>query len=203
MQNARENPIAAAAAAAAVTGQNPPPNAQQGANAENLLDIDFDGAAPASLQKTPSAGVSGLEGLAGTPQRVASPAPPHALGAGVGGATAEKAKGNADDLADLFGSGAGVAGGANGLVTSPVTATTTTQQQQQQAAFGSMMSNDDLMNGFASLNMGSGPAKAPPPPGVQLHGSGQNGGQVQQQPQSQQAGGGGGGKSKDDLLDLF
>ena len=67
MQNARENPIAAAAAAVA----GAPPSQ---ANAENLLDIDFDGAAPASAQKSPSADMSGLEGLAGTPQRMASPA---------------------------------------------------------------------------------------------------------------------------------
>ncbi|KAJ9621664.1 beta-adaptin [Taxawa tesnikishii (nom. ined.)] len=50
-QNARENPIAAAAAAA-VAGQAA--GAVQN-NAENLLDIDFDGAAPASLQKRRSA----------------------------------------------------------------------------------------------------------------------------------------------------
>ncbi|KAL8941211.1 MAG: hypothetical protein Q9216_002388 [Gyalolechia sp. 2 TL-2023] len=70
LQNARENPLAAAAAAAAVSGAQPPTQA----NVENLLDIDFDGAAPASSQKSPAAGLSGLEGLAGTPQRVASPA---------------------------------------------------------------------------------------------------------------------------------
>ena len=69
MQNARENPLAAAAAAAAVSGAPPPSQT----NIENLLDIDFDGAAPASAQKSPGAGMSGLEGLAGTPQRVASP----------------------------------------------------------------------------------------------------------------------------------
>jgi hypothetical protein len=68
-ENARENPIAAAAAAAAVSGQAPPQS-----NIENLLDIDFDGSAPASMQKQPASGQSGLEGLAGTPQRVVSPA---------------------------------------------------------------------------------------------------------------------------------
>jgi hypothetical protein len=65
MQNARENPIAAAVVGA-VGG------AQQ-ANAENLLDIDFDGAVPASSEAPPAAGASGLEGLAGTPLRIASP----------------------------------------------------------------------------------------------------------------------------------
>ena len=63
-QNAVDNPIAAAV----VTAQNGTQN-----NAENLLDIDFDGAAPASADVPPPSGSSGLEGLAGTPQRVASP----------------------------------------------------------------------------------------------------------------------------------
>lgn len=69
LQNARENPLAAAAAAAAVSGAPPPSQV----NNENLLDIDFDGAAPASVQKPPSSGMSGLEGLAGTPQGDLSP----------------------------------------------------------------------------------------------------------------------------------
>ena len=62
--------MAAAALAAAVSGDQ----VSQQNNIENLLDIDFDGAAPASAQKSPVGGMSGLEGLAGTPQRVASPA---------------------------------------------------------------------------------------------------------------------------------
>lgn len=69
MQNARENPLAAAAAAAAVSGAPPPSQA----NNENLLDIDFDGAAPAPAPKSPIPGLSGLEGLAGMPQGIASP----------------------------------------------------------------------------------------------------------------------------------
>lgn len=69
-QEARDNPIAAAAVSAAIAGKSAP---QAQNNAENLLDIDFDGAAPASMQKAPAMGSSGLEGLAGTPQRVASP----------------------------------------------------------------------------------------------------------------------------------
>ena len=82
IQNARENPLAAAAAAAAVSGALPPQS-----NAENLLDFDTDGAIPASAQKEPVGGMSGLEGLAGTPQRVQSPmdaqgpsAPPSGFG---------------------------------------------------------------------------------------------------------------------------
>lgn len=61
-------------------------------NAENLLDIDFDGSAPASLQKAPAGGASGLEGLAGTPQRVASPA-------------SQAGGGGMEDLMGIFGDG--------------------------------------------------------------------------------------------------
>lgn len=82
-----ENPIAAGAAAAAVSGTG----ASQ-SNVENLLDIDFDGAAPASMVKQPVGGASGLEGLAGTPQRVASP-------------TVGQPANNMDDLMGLFGGG--------------------------------------------------------------------------------------------------
>jgi AP-1 complex subunit beta-1 len=64
---------------------------------ENLLDIDFDGAAPASMQKQPSTGESGLEGLAGTPQRVASPA-------------TNAPTTNMDDLLGIFGDGGGGGG---------------------------------------------------------------------------------------------
>lgn len=102
-QNARENPIAASAVSAAIAGTSAPQAAQ---NAENLLDIDFDGAAPASLQKAPAIGSNGLEGLAGTPQRVASPTVP----SGGGG-------GGMDDLMGVFGgdsNGTGASGGMNG-----------------------------------------------------------------------------------------
>ncbi|KAL4818080.1 AP-1 complex subunit beta-1 [Aspergillus spinulosporus] len=88
LQNARENPLAAAAAAA-VDGTAAP---QQQNNVENLLDIDFDGTAPASAHKEPGGGVSGLEGLAGTPVRVDSPA---------GGAPS--GSNNLDDLLGVFG----------------------------------------------------------------------------------------------------
>lgn len=98
-QNALENPLAAAAAAAAVSGQG---SAVQ-SHAENLLDIDFDGAAPASLQKAPTGGASGLEGLAGTPMRVASP-------------TNESAPvgGGMEDLMGIFGSSGGASAAPSG-----------------------------------------------------------------------------------------
>jgi AP-1 complex subunit beta-1 len=76
--------------AAAASGLTAPQS-----NIENLLDIDFDGAAPASMQKEPPRGASGLEGLAGTPQRVASPA------------THAPASTNMNDLLDLFGDSSG------------------------------------------------------------------------------------------------
>ena len=126
MENARENPLAAAAAAAAVSGSAPP--AQN--NLENLLDIDFDGAAPASAQKSPAAGMSGLEGLAGTPQRVASPLAQNGQSASTTGGN------NLDDLMGL----------SNGM--------------------GFSQSNQEILNGFAGLDMSGG--SQPPPPQQQL-----------------------------------
>lgn len=66
-QNAAENPIAAsvAAAAAAANGTAAGAAGAPQSNVENLLDIDFDGAAPASAEHNPSG--------TGTPDRVASP----------------------------------------------------------------------------------------------------------------------------------
>lgn len=141
-EEARENPIAAAAAAAAASGQAP-------TNLENLLDIDFDGSAPASMQKPPHQGESGLEGLAGTPQRVASPA------------TNTQPQSNMDDLLGLFGDGGG------GGVAPP--------------AAGAQLSNDDIMNGFASMSV----QNTQPPPSTQ---------QLSGEPSK---------KTNQDLLDLF
>nr|POE77993.1 isoform c of ap-1 complex subunit beta-1 [Quercus suber] len=146
-QNARENPIAAAAVTAAVSGVHAP---VMQTHAENLLDIDFDGAAPASMQKAPMAGASGLEGLAGTPQRVASPT-----------VTSPNSGGGGGGMEDLM----GVFGDSNGSAAN--------------AMNGS--GNDDLMNGFASLDMNGG---QPPPPQTQLSGGGDH-------------------KTKEDLLGLF
>lgn len=78
-QNAAENPIAASVAAAAANGANG--GASQN-NIENLLDIDFDGAAPASAEQNPTG--------TGTPDRVASPSQ-------AGGATSSMA-----DMMGLF-----------------------------------------------------------------------------------------------------
>ncbi|KAK5115718.1 AP-1 complex subunit beta-1 [Meristemomyces frigidus] len=101
-EEARENPIAAAAVSAAVAGGN---TQGMGTTAENLLDIDFDGAAPASMQKAPMSGGPGLEGLAGTPDRVASPA--------VTSPSATSGAGSMGDLMGMFGNsnGNGIASG--------------------------------------------------------------------------------------------
>ena len=133
MQNARENPLAAAAAAAAVSGAPPPQ-----ANAENLLDIDFDGAAPASAQKEPASGLSGLEGLGGTPERVQSPAVAN---------RPTKAPGGMDDLMGLSNGGGG--GG---------------MQMNGDASGG--MSNADILGGFAAMDVSA--TSQPPPAGQQL-----------------------------------
>lgn len=74
-ENAAENPIAASAAAAANGGTG---NQSQN-NIENLLDIDFDGGAPAS-QSTNQQGSA-----TATPDRVASPSGGQAAAGGGGG----------------------------------------------------------------------------------------------------------------------
>ncbi|KAJ5377596.1 AP-1 complex subunit beta-1 [Penicillium cataractarum] len=119
LQNARENPLAAAAAAA-VSGTAP---AQAQSNVENLLDIDFDGGAPASAHKEPSGEMSGLEGLAGTPVRVQSPA---------AGAPAPQASNNLDDLLGVFGDSG-------------------PSQPSSSGANGGAAA--DLMNGFSGLDL--------------------------------------------------
>lgn len=140
-QEARENPIAAAAAAAAVSGKAAPTT-----NMENLLDIDFDGSAPASMQKAPSQGESGLEGLAGTPQRVASPAAP------------AQQQSNMDDLLGLFGDGGGAAPPAsvnmsnddimNGFAGMSIQSNQPPPPQQQSGGEASKKSNQDLLDLF-------------------------------------------------------
>ncbi|KKZ65848.1 hypothetical protein EMCG_08353 [[Emmonsia] crescens] len=135
LQNARENPLAAAAAAAAVSGTAAP--AQMQNNIESLLDIDFDGTAPASAQKEPPSGMSGLEGLAGTPVRVQSPA------SGVPPPTSN----NLEDLMGVFGSG-------------PDASMSSTGGMGPQNGG----SNADLMNGFAGLDLTGSTSRPTPPP---------------------------------------
>ncbi|RMZ85426.1 hypothetical protein DV737_g755, partial [Chaetothyriales sp. CBS 132003] len=158
MQNARDNPLAAAAAAAAVQG-NPAPQAAN--NAENLLDIDFDGSAPASASQKPENGLTGLEGLAGTPQRVASPA----VGLSAQPSQPATATNNLDDLLGVFGNPAADVG------PSP-------------SPFGGM-SDSDIMNGFASMDLSANHQSAP------------------SQSQLDPSTGVGGKKTNEDLLSLF
>lgn len=83
-REAAENPIAASVAAAAANGGS----GQSQSNIENLLDIDFDGAAPASHEQ------GGGGSVPATPDRVDSPA------VGVPGASG--ASGGMADMMGLF-----------------------------------------------------------------------------------------------------
>ncbi|KAI9749216.1 MAG: beta-adaptin [Lichina confinis] len=128
LQNARENPIAAAAAAAAAASGAPQNNV------ENLLDIDFDGDAPATTQKDATTEAGGLEGFGSTTPRGSSPAGPAASGG-----AAASSRSDLDDLMGVFGSG---------------------------QAGGQTNGTSDLINGFASLDMGGG--NQPPSAAEQL-----------------------------------
>ena len=134
-QNAVDNPIAAAV----VTAQNGSEN-----NAENLLDIDFDGAAPASADAPPMGGASGLEGLGGTPQRVASPTV---------GAPAAPAS-SMDDMMDLFGTNGSSSGAGavqndmmNGFAGLDLSGASHPPPPQQQLG-GGKKTNEDLLGMF-------------------------------------------------------
>lgn len=140
MQNARENPLAASAAAAAVSGAPPPQ-----ANAENLLDIDFDGAAPASSQKSPASGLSGLEGLAGTPQRIASPSVADAPASLAGAGNFGDLMGLSNGMGQPNESYQDVMSGFAGL---DVSATSQPLPPQQQLAGGGQKTNQDLLDLF-------------------------------------------------------
>ncbi|KAF3025066.1 beta-adaptin [Neopestalotiopsis sp. 37M] len=114
-ENLAENPSVASAVAAAQANGSTPQN-----NIENLLDIDFDGGAPASLEQNSATA---------TPDRVQSPA----MGTQPSGG-----------MADMM-----------GLFDAPA----------PQAPAMSTGSND-LMNGFAGLDISG--SSAPPPPSQQL-----------------------------------
>lgn len=138
-QDAADNPIAASAAAA--TGGSASAASQN--NIENLLDIDFDGAAPASAEQN--------TGGSNTPVRTGSPA--------VGGAAA--AAGGAA-------AGAGIAD-MMGLFDAPAASQSPVPAA---GGFGSGTTSppppgmNDLMAGFGGLDLSG--SSAPPPPGQQL-----------------------------------
>lgn len=131
--------MAAAAAAAAVTGTTPPPQTQN--NVENLLDIDFDGTAPASAQKEPDTGMSGLEGLAGTPVRVQSPA-----------TNAAAPSNNMDDLLGVFGDSS----------TAPAPSPSA-EPASTAGGGGSGGGSADLLDGLGGLDLSGNSTTSPPP----------------------------------------
>lgn len=99
-QNAAENPIAASVAAANANGSG---SAQPQSNIENLLDIDFDGAAPASQEQnsasatpdrvaSPSGGAAS-GGMADMMSMLDAPAPSNNAGQGMGGGMADMMSG--------------------------------------------------------------------------------------------------------------
>jgi hypothetical protein len=137
MQNALENPITAAAASGA-------PQSRQ-TNNENLLDFDFDGSAPASAAIPPAAGLSGLEGLAGTPQRVASPAVQNGgsmLGAG------NNAMGDLMGLSDGMGFSDSNQDILNGFGGMDLSGTGQPPPPRQQLEHGTNNNNEDLLGLF-------------------------------------------------------
>lgn len=95
-QNATENPIAASLAANAA-GANGTGGGSSQNNIENLLDIDFDGAAPASHEQNSAAA---------TPDRVASPA----SGQGSGGMADMMSMFDAPAASSSAGAGTGAPG---------------------------------------------------------------------------------------------
>ncbi|PSR81011.1 adaptin N terminal region-domain-containing protein [Coniella lustricola] len=125
-REAAENPIAASVAAAAGSGQSQ-------SNIENLLDIDFDGGAPASLEQSGS--------VPATPDRIDSPA------VGGGGASS----GGMADMMGLFDMSSPPAAGSS----------SSAAQQPSSSGFGSS-GMGDLMNGFADMDL-SGTSAPPPP----------------------------------------
>ncbi|TVY40223.1 AP-2 complex subunit beta [Lachnellula occidentalis] len=134
-QNAVDNPIAAAVQK----------NGSQ--NNENLLDIDFDGAAPASAETQPSGGASGLEGLAGTPQRVASPA------VAPGGAAGASSMDDMMGLFDMNGGSSSVAPAGqndlmNGFAGLDMNGASQPPAPQQQLDSGGKKTNEDLLGMF-------------------------------------------------------
>ncbi|KAL7276298.1 beta-adaptin [Rhizina undulata] len=120
-QNARENPIQA--------------SAKGSENPENLLDIDFDGAAPASASNQPPP-LGGLDTLL-SGGGVSSPISPTGPG------------NNLDDLLGVFGASS-APGANNGLVNGleGLSLSSPTLPQQQQQPQGSKKTNEDILGLF-------------------------------------------------------
>jgi AP-1 complex subunit beta-1 len=94
------------------------------------------------MQKQPPTGASGLEGLAGTPQRVESPA-----------AGAPASASNMDDLMGVFGSGGGApatASGGDDLMNgfASLDLGGPSQPQQQMGGTNTKKNNEDILGLF-------------------------------------------------------
>jgi len=137
-QNLADEPIAASVAAAAAAAANGGGSSGQN-TIENLLDIDFDGAAPASSEH-------GGGGVA-TPDRMASPA---AVG-GLPGAPPQPSS----SIADMM-----------GLFDAPAPAPAAAPVAQPSAGWAPPGGSSDLMSSFAGMDLSG--TSAPPPPGQQL-----------------------------------
>lgn len=131
-QNATDEPIAAALAASNANGSK---GGAPQSNIENLLDIDFDGAAPASQEQNSATA---------TPDRMASPAVGSQSGAMADMMSmfdapppqaSSSAQGSMSDMAGMGGMGGMNSG--NGM--------------------------NDLMNGFEGMNFGASSSNGPPP----------------------------------------
>jgi AP-1 complex subunit beta-1 len=139
-QNAVEDPIAAGTGA----------NGQPQGNVENLLDIDFDGAAPASQEAGGSGGASSsmadMMGLFDAPAPSSSSSQPMPPGAGMDmlGGGAASGSGGMDDLMNGFG---GMGLGGQGSQPLP-TATQLQQAQGSSQAAGKKDANEDLLGLF-------------------------------------------------------
>jgi len=144
-QDAVENPIAASVAARAGS------NGQPQSNVENLLDIDFDGAAPASQDQggsgsgagAGSGGMADMMGLFDAPAPSSSSQPPGS-GMDMLGGGASSSGGGMNDMMNGF---AGLDFGGQSS-SEPLPAAMQLQQAQQPAAEKKDNNNDDLLGLF-------------------------------------------------------
>jgi AP-1 complex subunit beta-1 len=149
-QDAEENPIAASVAAAA-NGTAPPQN-----NMENLLDIDFDGAAPASTEHglgtpdrmaSPAGGASSSGGMADMMGLFDAPAPQSSSGMGMGMGMGMGGMSSGGDMNDLMNGFASLDFGSTGS-SQPLPAAMQLQQAQTGGASEQKKNDLDDLLGF-------------------------------------------------------
>lgn len=146
-QNAADNPIAAAMATSSASGQ-------QQNNAENLLDIDFDGSAPASQEGGDGSGGGG-SGMADMMGLFDAPAPsqagtasapvPAATPVPAAAAASSSSGGAMDDLLNGFG---GLQFGGSASEPAPAGAQLHGTQAQGQAQPAQKKDSEDLLGLF-------------------------------------------------------